>query len=392
MVWKLLRKNISAGQIAGYALANLVGLAIVICAIRFYSDVSAAYRDEDSFVSKDYMIISKPVSTLSTIGLKKGADGFSDDDIAELEAQPWLRRAGAFTAADFQVQASLNLGGAGMSTYLFLESIPDDFLDVRPDEWAWQPGQPVPVIIAREYLALYNFGFAASRGLPQLSEGVVGSVPLTLTLGSGDRRAAVPARIVGFSSRLNTIAVPEQFMTWANAAFADPDNLREPSRLILELSNPGEPAIGRFMKRHDYIVSGDRADNSRATYFLRLITGIVITIGAVISLLAFFILTLSIFLLLQKSRAKLHSLMMLGYSPSQAARGYYTLVGIVNGTILLLSYAIMFAAARCWQSRLAEIGVHPGAAWPALAAGALIVAAVTAANLLTIRRIIRKAF
>ena len=61
MIWKLLRKNISAMQIVGYALANLAGLAIVMCAIRFYSDVSTAYRNEDSFVSKDYMIISRPV-------------------------------------------------------------------------------------------------------------------------------------------------------------------------------------------------------------------------------------------------------------------------------------------------------------------------------------------
>ena len=35
IVWLLLRRNISAGQIAGYALANFIGLAIVLCAIQF---------------------------------------------------------------------------------------------------------------------------------------------------------------------------------------------------------------------------------------------------------------------------------------------------------------------------------------------------------------------
>ncbi|MDE6927530.1 MAG: ABC transporter permease, partial [Muribaculaceae bacterium] len=69
MVWNLLKKNISVGQIAGYAVANLVGLAIVLTAIRFYSDVRGAFSDgDDSFVGSDYMIISKPVPLLSVIG------------------------------------------------------------------------------------------------------------------------------------------------------------------------------------------------------------------------------------------------------------------------------------------------------------------------------------
>lgn len=57
-VWRLLRHNISAGQIAGYALASFVGLAIVLTAIQFYRDVSSVWNDDDSFISKDYLILS----------------------------------------------------------------------------------------------------------------------------------------------------------------------------------------------------------------------------------------------------------------------------------------------------------------------------------------------
>ena len=42
MVWNLLRKNISAGQMAGYAVATLVGLAIVVGALQFYRDISSS--------------------------------------------------------------------------------------------------------------------------------------------------------------------------------------------------------------------------------------------------------------------------------------------------------------------------------------------------------------
>jgi hypothetical protein len=36
LMWKLLRKHVSAVQLVGFALANLVGLTIVILAIQFY--------------------------------------------------------------------------------------------------------------------------------------------------------------------------------------------------------------------------------------------------------------------------------------------------------------------------------------------------------------------
>lgn len=59
IVWRLLRRNISIGQLAGYAVANLVGLAIVLTAVQFYRDVTSARDEDDSFISRDYIIVSK---------------------------------------------------------------------------------------------------------------------------------------------------------------------------------------------------------------------------------------------------------------------------------------------------------------------------------------------
>ena len=93
----------------------------------------------------------------------------------------------------FTVNASVDLGARGMSSYLFMESIPDEFFDVRPRRWGFDPQDPfIPVIISKEYLALYNFGFAAPQGLPQLSEEVMQTVPMTFTLsGSDGLRASI---------------------------------------------------------------------------------------------------------------------------------------------------------------------------------------------------------
>ena len=43
LVWKLLRRHISMAQLAGFFLANLLGMVIVLLSVQFYNDVLSAY-------------------------------------------------------------------------------------------------------------------------------------------------------------------------------------------------------------------------------------------------------------------------------------------------------------------------------------------------------------
>lgn len=404
MVWKLLRKNISAGQIVGYSLASLIGLSIVICAVKFYSDVSSAFNDEDSFISKDYVIISKTVSTAGTIGLG-GSTTFDADEIADIKAQPWVRDVGVFTAADFNVDAILNIGGRGISTQLFFEAIPDRFFDFSSDKWTFtapagdaataDPDEvqqiEIPVVMSKDYLTLYNFGFAAARGFPQLNERLVQQMPLKFRLAGNGHNDIVNGRVVGFSSRINTIAVPLDFIDWANDRYSPGDSL-PPSRLIIEANTPGDPAIAKYLDANSYERAGDTADNSRANYFLTVAMTIVIAVGAIITILAFFILMLSIYLLLQKNKRKLHDLMLLGYSPTQVARPYFMLVGLINLTVLGLAIIVMLVAGNYWITRLDAIGIQSASPLAAILVGLCISLCVTALNCLAIRNIVRRNF
>lgn len=398
MVWKLLRKNISPMQIAGYSLASLVGLAIVISAVKFYDDVRSALNDEDSFISKDYIIISKKVAATAALGVGSETT-FSADDIADLKAQPWVRDVGEFRAADFNVTASLNFSGRGMSTQLFFEAIPDRFFDFQSEKWEFDaPGDTasvtdyeIPVVVSRDYLALYNFGYAAGRGMPQINENLVSTVPLTFYLAGNGHHETYKGRIVGFSSRLNTIAVPLDFLEWANRRYS-PMARTEPSRLIIEANTPGDPRINQYMESHSYDIAGDKADNGRANYFLTVATTIVITVGAVITVLAFFILMLSIYLLLQKNKQKLHDLMLLGYSPGQVARSYYGLIVIINLTVLILAVIAMIGASGYWVERFSAIGISSASPLAAIVTGCCISTIITILNCLAIRRIVRRNF
>ena len=52
LVWKLLRQHISIGQLAGFFLANLFGMMIVLLSVQFYKDVIPVFTEGDSCESE----------------------------------------------------------------------------------------------------------------------------------------------------------------------------------------------------------------------------------------------------------------------------------------------------------------------------------------------------
>lgn len=341
LLLRLLKRHISPAQLLGFVLANLIGLGILLLGLQFYRDALTALSAKDSLMRADYLIISKQVSS----GLFGSRDNsFSTEEIAELEQQPFVAALGRFTPSKFQVSAGLGLGsalGGGLSTYMFLEAVPDRFLDLKPSDWHWEEGQQeVPLIIPRSYLGLYNSAFAQSQGLPLLSEATIGAIPLGLELRGGLEEQHYRGRIVGFSNRLNTLLVPEHFIQQMNRRLA-PELPASPTRLILELHNPSDPAIALYLREHSYESEGERLASSQSMYFLRLLSGVVLGVGLLISALSAYLLLLSIYLLLQKNSRQLENLLLLGYSQRQLVLPYVLLTLVLNLLALLAALGLV---------------------------------------------------
>lgn len=383
LIWKLLRHNISTSQMAGYALSNFVGLAIILTALQFYIEVSPVFDDDDSFMSRDYISVSPKVTGFGSLS-GPAPETFDSATIADIARQDWARHVGKYTSARYNVTATLDMGGNGMSTALFFESVPDEFFDITPPGWTFDSERPeIPIVISKDYLALYNFGFASTRGLPQLSEEIIGVIPLKVSISGRGHQMWLPAHIVGFSSRLNTIAVPEEFMQWANDNFGEGDPVT--SRVIVELSKPGDPAIKEYLASHGMEMAGDKADSSSAAYFLSILTAVVVGIGLVISLLAFFILMLSIHLLLQKNKDKLRDLMLLGYSPAQVSRQYCRIVAIINGAVCAGAIIAMLISRAIVDGPLSRIGVEASTPYITVGIGMTAMIAVMLLSFASIR-------
>ncbi len=392
LISKLLRKNTSPARLAGFALSNFIGILIVAGAVMFYIDARCIWDDDDSFINTDFIVINKKVTSASTLG-DRDATRFSVADISALKSQPWVRRIGEFSSSDFRVYASVSQGGRGMETALFFEAVPDSFVDIPGSEWYYEPGQvTVPVMIPKDYLALYNFGFASSAGLPQLSEQLLTGIPLKLYMRSedGGRSMSMQGRIVGFSNRLNTVLVPDSFMQYANSRLGDGQSAA-PSRLIIDVSSPGDVAIADYLADNGLEVAGDKSGSS-AAYLLKVVVGIIVSVGVLITLLSVFVLMLSISLLMEKNRSVIHRLLMLG-APLRAVGAPYCRMIIAGCAVAWgLSMVALVALRSFYSVALEGFGISSdGIIWAVLT-GSVLALIVIMVNVMAVSRKVRSAW
>jgi hypothetical protein len=387
LIWQLLRKHISIFELAIFFIANLIGMTVILSGVQIYSDLKPILTGENSLIGNDYIVITHPVER---VGIN--TDVFSDEDINELTQLECINGIGSFSASQFEVDGSIMFNGRRLSTLLFFESVPDEFIDVETRNWSYNIGDTtIPIILPRNYLNLYNFGFSSTQNLPQITEDMIKSVSLGLRLSGNGLSEDYNGRIVGFSDRINTILVPNDFLTWANKYFAGIDNL-DPTRLILEVSNPSEPTLLSFLEEHNYEIENKPSESSKALFILKVCIAIIICIGVIFCILSLIILTLSIYLLLQKNINKLENLVLIGYTPRRVAMPYKAMTLILNLSILAISLVLIYIAEEHYMSYLSEIAGYTLAANPttAIITGIIFTAIVIAFNFFIINRKIRE--
>lgn len=383
LVWKLLRQHISIGQFVGFFFANLFGMLIVLLGIQFYHDVVPVFTAEDSFMSSDYVIVSKKIGMGTTLSGR--SHDFSAAEVENLGSQPFVRHIGAFTSARYKVEATMGINGKSiLNTELPIESVPDEFIDVPLNNWNYTEGdQTIPIILPRSYINMYNFGFAQNHQLPRISDGLMGMIDFHLYIKGNEFKG----RVIAFSNRLNSILVPQKFMAWSNDQYA-PDEQSTPTRLLVDMENPTDKAVVRYMEKNGYEVEDDKLQAEKTTYFLRLIVTMVMMVGLVISILSFYILMLSIYLLVQKNADKLENLLLIGYSPSRVARPYQWLTIGLNVLVLVIALVILFFLRRYYMEIINTLFPQTSTSGllPAIITGGTLFLLVSILNIFAIRR------
>ena len=387
LVSKLLRQHVSVPQLIGFFFANLCGMLIVLLGFQFYRDVLPVFTQSDSFMGAEYVIVSKKITAGNTLSGRDNS--FASSDVQDMEEQPFADKVGKFTSTEYKVAARMGINGTPvLSSELFFESVPDGFVDVSLDKWQWKEGDnTVPIILPRTYIAMYNFGFAHNHSLPKISDGLVGMIDFKIFIHGNGRQDEYKGKVIGFSSRLNSILVPQAFMDWSNATYA-PGQKSDPTRLIVEVANPADERIAKYIDENGLDTENNNLDAEKTTYFLKMVVTLVMAIGLVISVLSFYILMLSIYLLDQKNASKLENLLLIGYGPSLVAMPYQLLTIGLNLLVLVIAWVVL-AVLRGYYMEVVETlfpDIDEGSMMPSIAVGLALFALISVINVIAVRR------
>ena len=343
MLKKLFEKNRNPWQTIGAAVGAFLGLFLLLLAMQIYFDFQKILRGSNE--GDNYLTINKPVSIANTIF---GKSVFTPENIQEIEANApsiGVETVGKFTANRFKVSASSKM--LGFYTELFFEALPESFLDIQDPAFRWREGQnEVPIIMSKDYLALYNFGFALSQGLPQFTPATIRQVTVDVTLHGFGREQTFTGRIIGFSERVNSILVPESFMAFANTNFGDQPTSGV-SRLLIKVKNPYDKNLTAFLNDKGYELSSGRLAGGRLATVLNAVVFVISGIGIILMILSLIVFVLNYQLIISKSAPDIKLLLQIGYRASQITE-------ILRGSIfrllgsVFLAIVVAMAVVRWW--------------------------------------------
>ena len=386
MLKRLQRKTLIPAQIAGYTVTLLVGVTIVLLAFQLYSDIRPLLTQQTDVFKNHAVTLSKNVDMAST--LNKDNIYFEEEEIEEIKNQRFVKEVAFFKSSTFETQAYIRIGSQKLSTDLFFESVPNDYIDVESDQWSWDPASNfIPIIIPEDYLNLYNFGFAESQSMPVISKDALGEFNIIIELSGNGRQRTYNSRVVGFSGKINTILVPDDFLTWANQEYGD-GRSNAPSRLLVEFSDASDERIPSFIEEHGYNVKQDELETSKRVFFFKLAIAAVLVVAIIIILLSVAFIVMSLNLIVQRNRELFVNLYGIGYSPQSIARFYQVLVSVITAADMGLAIVAAILLRNIYVGRLSSMFQIQGSITPIiLTAIALTVILIVAYNINVLRTI-----
>lgn len=390
--FELLKKIIQTGIGKGRLVMATTGLGIamvlLLIAIQAHTDFNQLlYGRQNQNESADFLVINKKITNAMMGQSEKSM--FTPEEMVEIKQQPFVEAAGFITSSQFKVTAAAP-GDLQFYTDMFFESVPDSFIDVRNEEWQWKEGEStIPIILPNDFLNLYNFGFALSQGLPQVSQETVKNLPVKITVSRGLLSAQFTGRIAGFSDRISSFLVPASFMDWANQRFGS-GRLTAPSRVVIKTSDPANPALVKFLDDHGYTTNQDKVKYSKTKLIVQTIVSVIGFFGVVLLLFALLVFSMFIQLVIASCKNEIQLLVMLGTAPKQLRRylmRQFVPLYLVTGIAALLLVALLqWLVSRMLASHEMYVSAWPGAG--TLAAAVVVLLLVYAVNLRNIRKYI----
>ncbi len=341
MILKIIRHQYSKFQILGAIVGSVVGLFLLSISVQFYIDLNNLLVHKEDLINPEYIVVNKKVSALNTI--RQSRVSFSEEELQALSAQDFVDEMTPFISSQFKVSVSISSGKnfPGLYTDLFFEAVPDRFLDIESEEWKWDRRTKfIPIIIPKDYINLYNFGFSGSQGMPQVPDNLLSAVTSEVTINGNGKSDVFRGRIVGFTDRINSVLVPYKFLSWANREYGRTES-EKPARVVIVTDDPSSPYIYQYLNDMGFQTNKEKVRNSKLSILLKFMMYIVAAIAVVIVFLSALVFILSFQLILTRNKERLLNLVYLGYHYSRIRNVFILHFSWILAVIILITYFVI---------------------------------------------------
>ncbi len=308
---KLFGKKIQLTRLILASFGFIIGLSIVVITIDFYFKLNHIVDPKTS--GQSYILVNKKVN----LGNIFGGSGISESKIKKLKSHPAVDDVFPISSNNFKTWLELDTVGIRLVTDFFFESFPDEFIGDKPDNFKWKEGDKlIPIIVPKDFLNLYNFGYALSQGLPQVSSSIAKLVKGKLTLKGKNKREYYQVKIVAFSDNVPTVIVPQTFMQYGNKKFANKTEADiDKGRLAIKIRSKEITGLPELLDQIGLETKKEKFDKDQIKLILSIVAPILLAIGICFVLLSIIVMELNYALIFAESKEEMKILIQLGYTP-----------------------------------------------------------------------------
>ena len=338
LLTKLIRSGAGRSRFVMAILGLSIAMVLILAAVQIqvnYNELLHGKRNQDSVAN--FLVVNKLLTDRNI-----GATALTGDEINDLKRQPFVQSIGLLTPSRFKASIQSNSERFPFFTEIAFESVPNEFIDVTNKDWRWDEGSNfVPVIVPNMFLDFYNFQFSFSQNLPQLTREVVKMIVFRINVYGPNGITTFNGRVVGFSDRVSSLLVPQEFMDWANQRMAGAGEAK-PSRVIIRTADPGNPVLVQYLREHGLSTDAYKTRFSRYRQVVDVVVNISGITGLVMLLFALLIFTLFIQLTIASCSREIMLLITLGAAPRQLeqflmGRFFPQNIGIVVAALSLIT-------------------------------------------------------
>ena len=373
MLNKLLFRNQDKGQLVIAMIGAFLGITFLVTSIHYLIKVNE-FGEGSDILGPNTIIIQRQVTNESLFGLTK--TDFGPDGLEEIRKLPFIKMAKPVVSSDLYFKTNDRTLPFTFGTDVFVQTVDKEFLGVKTDKWHWEEGaESVPIILPRQYLIMLNT-YASSKKIPQVSEEQAMKIRFQLSLSSKDGSVTeehLDAYIVGFTSAVPSILVPEEFMTYHTQKFRA-DEEKNITQLMISSKDGQFGKVEEYMKAHGLESAKSEMDISRLKSIVETLFLVVIGISIIAVFASCLVLIQYMQLLITRNIYEVRTLIRIGYHPKDLIKKFFVYFSIIFAIVIVIGF-VSFMMLKVWLDGMFESGgVYIGNSLTLWSFGALAIA------------------